>query len=127
MENDWMMIIGAFALVALGLGAMFMKLRKQQQSMRRMEERVEFLISSLNALCAGAVGVDNRVVRLELRGRDLEQRQESMESQQHSDRPYGEAIQLVHKGATAHRLVEELGLSHSEAELVVMLHRPKGE
>jgi hypothetical protein len=47
-----------------------------------------------------------------------------MESSQ-SDRPYGEAIQLVQRGASASDLVKELGLSRSEADLVVMLHGSK--
>ncbi|MCW8847661.1 MAG: DUF2802 domain-containing protein [Sedimenticola sp.] len=82
------------------------------------------LNENLNALCTGAVGVDQRVNNLERTGRDLAHRQESIESQQ-QDRPYGEAIQLVQQGANASRLVEELGLSRSEADLVVMLHSSK--
>jgi hypothetical protein len=53
-------------------------------------------------------------------------RQESIETaKQSGDRPYGEAIQMVHKGAGVARLVDDLGLSRSEAELLVMLHGVK--
>jgi len=83
------------------------------------------LSDSLNALCSSAVGVDQRVSRLERHGRALESRQETVESQQKSDRPYQQAIQMVQNGATAERLMEELDLSRSEAELLFMLHGAK--
>ena len=97
-------------------------MRRQRQQLLEANNKTEQLSSMVSGLCAAAVGVDKRVVRLEQKGRDLEHRQESFETQQQDERPYGEAIQLVHRGATASRLIEELGLSHSEADLVVMLH-----
>ncbi|WP_029135177.1 DUF2802 domain-containing protein [Sedimenticola selenatireducens] len=92
--------------------------------MKEVEAQVHSLTENLNALCSGAVGVDQRVSNLERTGRDLAHRQESIESSQ-PDRPYGEAIQMVQQGATASVLVQELGLSRSEADLVVMLHGSK--
>ncbi len=96
--------------------------REQQRRIAAMEGKVQELTSSLNALCAGAVGVDRRVVRLERTNRDLEHRQETLENQDIPDRPYGEAIRLVQQGAGARRLIEELEMSPSEAELLVALH-----
>ncbi len=107
------------------LVAIFMlrrSIRVQQDRIVVMEGKVQELTASLNALCAGAVGVDRRVVRLERNNRDLEHRQETLESQDVPDRPYGEAIQLVQQGASARRLMEELEMSPSEAELLVALH-----
>ncbi len=112
--------LGAIAaLVFVGL-----RLRDANRQLQDLQMRVHSLTENLNALCSGAVGVDQRVSNLERSGRDLAHRQESMESTQ-SDRPYGEAIQMVQRGATASALVEELGLSRSEADLVVMLHGSK--
>ncbi|AKH22109.1 hypothetical protein AAY24_07225 [Sedimenticola thiotaurini] len=101
-----------------------LRLREANQQLQDLQARVHSLTENLNALCSGAVGVDQRVSNLERSGRDLAHRQESMESTQ-QDRPYGEAIQMVQQGATASALVEELGLSRSEADLVVMLHGSK--
>lgn len=101
-------------------------IRWQDERIAELGKQVEQLSTTTNVLCASAVGVDKRVIRLERNGRDLIHRQESIEtSQQASDRPYGEAIQMVQKGAGASRLMEELGLSKSEAELLVMLHGMK--
>ncbi len=103
------------------------RLKLLNQKLSDTESRLNSLSENLNALCSGAVGVDQRVNSLERRGRDLAHRQESMESQQYAERPYAEAIRLVHQGATVERLEEELGLSRSEADLVYMLHGEKGQ
>jgi len=115
-------------LLALGaISALFLiglRLRDSTKRLREVEAQVHSLTENLNALCSGAVGVDQRVSNLERSGRDLAHRQESIESSQ-PDRPYGEAIQMVQQGASASVLVQELGLSRSEADLVVMLHGSK--
>ncbi len=100
-------------------------IRRQDSRIADMGKQIEQLSSTTNAMCAGAVGVDRRVAKLERSGRDLVHRQDSLESQHTDDRPYGEAIQMVQKGATANRLMDELGISSSEAELLVMLHGMK--
>jgi len=101
-------------------------IRSQNSRIQELAKQTEQLTSNINALCASAVGVDRRVVKLERNGRDLVFRQEHIESsQQPGDRPYGEAIEMAQKGARTSRLVEELGLSESEAELLVMLHGVK--
>ena len=103
-------------------GLLYLALKFRSRNDRLVRE-LDLLRNDFNALCAGAVGVDKRVLRLEQRGRDLLQRQETIE-QRHStsQRPYGEAIYQVQKGADATRLVEEFGLSRSEADLIVILH-----
>ncbi len=98
----------------------------QNDRIDELGKQTEQLTSTINALCASAVGVDKRVIKLERHGRDLTYRQEHIEtSQQPGDRPYGEAIEMAQKGARPSRLIEELGLSKSEAELLVMLHGVK--
>jgi hypothetical protein len=95
----------------------------QNGRIEELSKQVEQLTTNINVLCASAVGVDKRVIKLERNGRDLIHRQEHIESsQQPGDRPYGEAIEMVHKGAGVSRLIEELDMSKSEAELLVMLH-----
>lgn len=117
------LLFGGTLLAALV--AMLYMLRVQHRRLHQVHKRIEALSNNLNALCAGAVGVDRRVSGLEHRSREQQQYLESMKSSQQAERPYGEAIHMVHQGATPHRLVEELGLSRSEAELVAMLHGVK--
>jgi len=122
-EYIFLITFGCMALLMLLYQAR--TIRRQNCRITDMGKQIEQLSSTTNAMCAGAVGVDRRVAKLERNGRDLIHRQESMESRHTDDRPYGEAIQMVQKGAGASCLVDELGISPSEAELLVMLHGMK--
>lgn len=117
--------IASFTLCIVLLPLLFwmnLRLRTEQQKLTGLQARFNALNSNVSAICAGTAGIDQRLFLLERQGRHLEHRQESFEDQQKGERPYGEAIQRVHQGASAESLVGELGLSHSEADLVVMLH-----
>ncbi len=117
-------IINLVAVVSLALALTYTvyRLYLQQRRLDEVKQRIELLNNHVSALSSGAVGVDRRVSFIERQMRDLAFQQESLVAQKQSDRPYGEAIQLVHQGADSHKLMDELGLSSSEAELVVMLH-----
>lgn len=122
MNMLWIVALSMACLAIITTTALGRRVRRQQLLIKGMEGRIEYLVSNLNALCASAVGVDDRVVHLERLGRDLEHRQESLETHALPERPYGEAIQMAHQGATPARLMEALDLSRSEAELLVTLH-----
>ena len=77
---------------------------------------------SISGLTAGAVGMDRRLRRSEATEKLLTERQQTIENQQAAEQPYGHAIRLVQQGASVQRLVEELALSESEADLIVRLH-----
>jgi hypothetical protein len=128
MPEVWM-LTAAISLVALvSLLSLGMTILVQSRKLSELREGIRALGADFNALCSGAAGVDRRISRLERQGLDLGHRQETLENQrQVGDMPYGEAIQLVQKGASAERLVEELGLSQGEAELVMLLHGMKNE
>ncbi len=101
--------------------------RRRQEQIRQLERNLETLQQTVGALCSSAVGVDRRVNRVERHGRDLEERQDNIESQQNTDQPYAEAIRLVKEGADAAHLVRELGLNPGAADLIIMMHGLKAE
>jgi hypothetical protein len=90
---------------------------------RRCERELAGLKDDLRALCAGAVGTDERLARLENRGRRLVERQEQLELRDQGDRQYAPAIRMVQKGASIDELVSVCGISRGEAELISMMHR----
>lgn len=100
--------LGSQAILSQRLGALEQQYLLQQQS--------------ISGLTAGAVGMDRRLRRAEAADKIISDRQESIENQQAAEQPYGHAIRLVQQGAGARRLMEELGLSESEASLLVRLH-----
>jgi len=93
-----------------------------QERLDAVARRQELAQQSISGLTAGALGMDRRLRRVEATEKWLSDRQETIENQQAAEQPYSQAIRLVQQGASARRLVEELSLSESEAELLVRLH-----
>ena len=126
-EPDLALVVAAVALL-LGLTACAAALRlarrlgTQRLHAADLQQQLELVRQSISGLTAGAVGVDRRMQRLESREKTLSERQETYENQQADEQPYGQAIRLVQQGAGVIRLVDELGLSESEADLIVRLH-----
>jgi len=116
----------AMLLLALSAWAVVAVINKRLAAERArsddLEQQLELVRQSIRGLTTGAVGVDRRVNRLEARERLLTERQETYEIQNAEDQPYGHAIRLVQQGAGIGRLVQELELSESEADLIVRLH-----
>ncbi len=101
------------------------QLQKKSIQLAQLQAQIDTLSSNLSALCAGTIGVNKRLNQLEQHNRALQVRQDHIENQEQNDCSYGDAIQMVRHGATAPRLIEELGLGSSEANLIVMLHGMK--
>ena len=116
--------LAVIILVSVTLVVLFSMIeRRRRDEMVMLRRELETLKQTVGALCSSSVGVDKRVNRIERQGRDLEERQENIEiSQQTGEPPYAKAIRMVHEGADAHCLVEELGLNHGEADLIIMMH-----
>ena len=110
-------LAGWFAASRLGR-----RITMAQARIDEIAQQLELVRQSISGLTAGAVGMDRRVHRLEQREKSLSERQESFEIQQADEQPYGQAIRLVQQGAGVGRLVGELDLSESEADLIVRLH-----
>lgn len=93
-----------------------------REELAQLERQVALQQQSISGLTAGAIGMDRRLRRAEAAEKVITDRQETIENQQATEQPYGHAIRLVQQGATTRRLMEELGLSESEAGLLVRLH-----
>lgn len=110
--------------LAAGIGAVVAqrRLKHARQAADDLAEQLELVRQSISGLTAGALGMDRRMHKLEARERVLAERQETYEIQAADEQPYGHAIRLVQQGAHAGRLVQELELSESEADLIVRMH-----
>ena len=117
---------GAILLLAISLWAAIARNNRRLAAERargdELQQQLELARQSIRGLTTGAVGVDRRVGKLEARERLLSERQETYEIQQADEQPYGHAIRMVQQGAGVGRLVQELELSESEADLIVRLH-----
>ncbi len=106
----------------IGLAVLHRRLAEQTARAAQLQQQMTLVSQSISGLTAGAVGMDRRMRRLQAREKVLTERQETYDIQQADDQPYSHAIRLVQQGAATSRLIEELGLSESEAELILRLH-----
>ncbi|RDH87254.1 MAG: DUF2802 domain-containing protein [endosymbiont of Escarpia spicata] len=125
MLNLWIILAVLVLAVLVFIVLSYRQTNRTQERLAEAMREVEILKQTVGALCSSSVGVDKRVNRIERHGRDLEERQESMEYQRGGEPPYAEAIRLVQEGAKADRLMDELNISRGEADLIVMLHGMK--
>lgn len=113
-------------LLALAAGGYAWQLRARlaqlQARLDAIDTQQQWQQQSISGLTAGAVGMDRRLRRTEATEKLLNERQQTFENQQSADQPYSHAIRMVQQGATVQRLVDELSLSESEADLIVRLH-----
>jgi hypothetical protein len=105
-----------------GLAVLYRRLAEQNDRVAQLQQQMTLVSQSISGLTAGAVGMDRRMRRLQAREKVLTERQETYDIQQADDQPYSHAIRLVQQGAATSRLIEELGLGESEAELILRLH-----
>lgn len=118
----------AFLSLILAAAAGFVAWQARQQlaalqaQLQEVQTRQSMQQQSISGLTAGAVGMDRRLRRAEASSKVLNERQETIENQAASEQPYGQAIRMVQQGASVERLIDELQLSESEADLIVRLH-----
>lgn len=89
---------------------------------RAAMREIERLQQELRALCSGAVGLGDHLRQLERGLKGLNERHDRLELKDPGERPYAQAIRLVHNGAGANEIADTCGLTRSEAELIRMLH-----
>ncbi|MES9834152.1 MAG: DUF2802 domain-containing protein [Candidatus Thiodiazotropha sp. DIVDIV] len=124
----WFILLPLALLLAAFLGYLFIIDRHRRERLVQQSKDIQTLKQTVAALCSSAVGVDRRVNRLERQGRDLEERQETIEqSSLQGDPPYSDAISMVRAGAGPEQLIEELGISRDAADLIIMIHGVKHE
>lgn len=117
------LLSGGAALVALV--AAWMSHRTAQAARaesRSAQNELTRLQQELRALCSGAVGLGDHLRQLERGLKGLSERHDRLELKDPGERPYAQAIRLVHNGAGATEIADTCGLTRGEAELIRMLH-----
>ncbi len=84
--------------------------------------KIADLQSQLSALCAGAVGADNRIVKFEQTLNQLKEHQNTLDLGMSSQHSYDHAIRLARKGVGINQLIDNCNLSDEEAHLISRLH-----
>lgn len=115
-----LVLTGLFAIAGLLSG--HYRIIQLRRSLLEQKQLFDALKNDVCALFTGAVGEDARIHKLETRTRRIIERQEQLENNKHSERPYEQAIRMVHQGSSAKDLMAVCNLSKGEADLIIMVH-----
>ena len=122
LTSPWTLPLALFALL-LALVAILLVL-KFRQSQRLSREHIHSLQADMRALVSAAIGVGERVHRIEKSLKEVSHRQqEQIDQTDPGAQAYQQAIKMAQKGASAEELIEICGLTRGEADLIAMLHR----
>jgi len=107
------------------LAAMFLvqrQVHKLQEKLAIQAEKLQQMQQDISALCNGASGLVNQLVKVQQSVRHIAERQDQVELRNTNERPYTKAIRLVQHGASSQDLVSSCGLAKGEADLIVQMH-----
>jgi predicted PurR-regulated permease PerM len=101
------------------LGLAVMRLLKM---IIKQSERIASLQNQLTALCEGASGVDERILKFENSLTKLRDHQHTMDMTSASQPSYDHAIRLAKRGANINQIIDNCNVSDEEAHLISRLH-----
>lgn len=111
------MTVMSTVFLVIGLATMrLLKLYKLQS------EHIRMLQNQLSALCEGAAGTDDRILRFEQTLSRIRDHQHAIDLSTNSQPAYDHAIRLARKGAGIEQLIDNCNLSDEEAHLISRLH-----
>lgn len=125
MDASWPFLLTLCALVAVSVGAAAY-VRRLKARLARQENFLRSLERDMQAICVGARGMGDAVLRLEEKLRRLTERQDELSLREPDQRVYHQAIRLASRGASVDELVATCGLPRGEAELIHILHQSGG-
>ena len=117
-----MIVAGIAAIACIASIAMYRAVRRYRCHLDSQKLQIENLRNDVRALCAGAVGLGERVSRIDERSRRIHERQEQLEMRDPGDRSYAQAIRMVQNGATVDEIIKVCEISRGEADLLMMMH-----
>ncbi|RMG56700.1 MAG: DUF2802 domain-containing protein [Gammaproteobacteria bacterium] len=124
-ELFWPLLLAAGSGLVAALLVMLRVLRlleSQRREIRLLKADVLTLRGAVSALAQEEVDAGLRRERIEQRLRGLHTRQDRLELQGRSEKPYAQAIQLVRRGAGIDEIMQACGLNRGEAELILSMH-----
>lgn len=85
-------------------------------------QKITGLQNQLSALCAGAVGTDDRIIQFEQALTQIKEYQNTLDLGMSPQHGYDHAIRLARKGVAVNQLIDNCNLSDEEAHLINRMH-----
>ena len=138
MNNPLMLavIIESMALVVMLVVLLYLArtLLKLKRDYRVLNDVVQANCNDIAGLCTAALTVDSRIATVDRQMvvadeqvNALAEKFAEAASSQQSSHPYSVDIRKVRSGASVNELMQESGLSHDEAALLIRLHGSKAD
>ncbi|MGZ8163253.1 MAG: DUF2802 domain-containing protein [Methylobacter sp.] len=83
--------------------------------------------NDIAGLCSAALAVNNRITTTEEQIKALWTKSADYKKNEQYDHPYSGVLQKIRSGAGVHELMQDCGLSHDEAALLIRLHGSEGK
>ncbi|HHA18666.1 MAG: DUF2802 domain-containing protein [Gammaproteobacteria bacterium] len=110
--------IGSLLLTLIIAHASFRLFKLNQQHTQKIAD----LQNQLSALCAGAVGTDDRIIQFEQTLTQIKEYQNTLDLGMSPQHGYDHAIRLARKGVAVNQLIDNCNLSDEEAHLINRMH-----
>ena len=101
-----------------------LRLRQDYEALNAIVRRNS---NDIAGLCSAALSVDTRRAVTDQKINDLLVKISEVEQNEHAAHPYSVDIRKVKSGASVNELMQNSGLSHDEAALLIRLHGAKGK
>jgi hypothetical protein len=120
-------LAGIAAIACIASVLMLRAVRRYRCRLDSQELQIDNLRNDVRALCTGAVGLGERVSRIDERSRRIHERQEQLQMRDPGERTYAQAIRMVQNGATIDEIIKVCEISRGEADLLMMMHHDQNE
>ena len=117
------LLVSVLVLSLLAIALASVAIWSVRRERARLAREAEVVRGDMRALVSAAVGVGERVMRLERQLTQLAERQDQLDLNDPAHQSYQQAIRMARRGSDMNELIEVCGLTRGEAELVAMLHR----
>ena len=119
-NNETSALLGLLSIAVTVTLFMVLRLSGQLRQQRKMNTDLR---QQMRALTSAALGMGERVLKMERNQKHLGERQDQVVMYEPANQPYEQAISMAQHGASIEDMVDSCGVSENEAHLIDLMSR----
>lgn len=119
-HNEIQVLLGLLSIAVVVTLLLVLRLSGQLRQQRK--NNID-LRQQMRALTSAALGMGERVLKMERNQKHLGERQDQVVMYEPANQPYEQAINMAQHGASIEELVDSCGVSENEAHLIDLMSR----
>ena len=119
-HNETSALLGLLSITVAVTLFLLMRLSRQ---LRQQQKANTELRQQMRALTSAALGMGERVLKMERNQKHLVERQDQITTYEPANQPYEQAINMAQQGASIEDMVDRCGVSENEAHLIDLMSR----